>query len=520
MKVVTVEQMKFMESLAGERGVTTDALMEKAGLAIADYAIQQIASPKGARVLVLVGPGNNGGDGLVAARYLHQWGARVCLYLCTPRQSPDPKLALVEDRGALVFRAENDPFYENLRRQLATEPLVIDAVLGTGKGRPLEGYIAEVLKLVGGARTAKGIKVLAVDLPTGLNADTGELDPATLHADVTVALGYPKVGHFTFPGPTATGRLVPADIGIPPNLDMSISLEMATPDLVHALLPKRPLDSHKGTFGSVLAVAGSRRYAGAAYLACMAAYRAGAGLVTLAAPQSIYPILASKLTEVTHLPVKETSSGNISIYALEELRAVLDSYDVLLVGCGLGADDDLRLVLGRLLLESPGLANKPLVLDADALNHLARIDDWHTRLKSRTVLTPHPGEMARLLHSTPVFVQSRRLQSVQEAARTWQQTVVLKGAYSLVASPNGATRLNPFANPALATAGTGDVLAGAAAGLLAQGLTPYDAATVACYIHAAAAEALSSTLGDAGLIATDLLEEIPRQVKSLKAQGH
>jgi NAD(P)H-hydrate epimerase len=516
MKIVTVQQMGNLEAAAAERGVSTEALMEKAGLAVADHAIQALANPRGARVLVLVGPGNNGGDGLVAARYLHQWGARVCIYLCAPRKSPDPRVALLEDRGALILSAEGDSSYENLKRQLAPGPLVIDALLGTGKARPLEDTMADVLELVAEARAARNIKVLAVDLPTGLNADTGELDPATLPADVTIALGYPKVGHFTFPGPTATGRLEVADIGIPQGLDSGIPIDLITPELAKSLLPRRPLDAHKGSLGRLLAIAGSRSYVGAAYLACCGAYRVGAGLVTLAAPQGIYPILAAKLTEVTHLPLPETSGGRISVHALDALRQNLGEYDVLLVGCGLGNEDDLRILLSQLLLDSPSMAGKPVVLDADALNSLATLDDWHTRLKARAILTPHPGEMARLLGSAAADVQANRLQVALKAAQGWGQTLVLKGAYTVVASPEGVARVSPFANPGLATAGTGDVLAGAIAGLLAQGLSPYDAATCGVYLHGAAGEALRQDLGDAGMIASDLLPELPKQIKTLK----
>ncbi|MBI4312897.1 MAG: NAD(P)H-hydrate dehydratase [Chloroflexi bacterium] len=518
MKIVTVEQMRALEAAAGERGVSVEALMEKAGLAVANHVMQQLGNPRGARVLALVGPGNNGGDGLVAARHLHQWGARVCVYLCAPRKTPDPMLLALEDRGVLVFNAEQDPFCENLKRELAASPLIVDAVLGTGKARPLEGLIVGVLGMASEARKAKGLTVVAVDLPTGLNADTGELDPAALPADVTVALGYPKTGHFTFPGPAATGRLEIVDIGIPKGLDSYIPVELITPDLARSLLPQRPLDGHKGTFGRLLAVAGSRSYVGAAYLACTGAYRVGAGLVTLAAPEGIYPILAAKLTETTHTPLKETPAGAISIHAQDTLREVLADYDALLIGCGLSGEDDLRIVLSRFLLDSPGMENKPAVLDADALNALARISGWHTRLKASAVLTPHPGEMARLYGGTPAQVQAARMQIALQAAKSWGQTVVLKGAYTVVASPKGVARVSPFANPGLASAGTGDVLAGVIGGLLAQGLPSYDAAACGVYLHGAAGEEVRRHLGDAGMVAGDLLPELPKQIKALKAK--
>ncbi|MBI4340124.1 MAG: NAD(P)H-hydrate dehydratase [Chloroflexi bacterium] len=508
--------MQALEAASGLAGVSTDALMEKAGLAVAGHAIQQLANPRGARVLVLVGPGNNGGDGLVAARHLHQWGARVTAYLCASRRSPDPKLDLLEERGVPILHAADDPNLDLLGRQLAARPLVVDAVLGTGRARPLEGPMAATLRQVAQARSERGLPVLAVDLPTGLDADTGAVDPACLPADITVALGYPKVGHFTFPGPKVVGRLEIADIGFPPGLDRDIPLELITPELVLSLLPGRPLDAHKGTFGRLLVVAGSRSYVGAAYLACTAAYRTGAGLVTLACPEGIYPILAAKLAEATHLPLEETGSGGISALALTTVRASLAGYDAFAVGCGLAQELETSDFLRALLLDTPSLAESPMVLDADALNALASTDGWHTRFKARAVLTPHPGEMARLTGSATSQVQARRLDTALEAARVWKQTLVLKGAYTIIASPDGRARVSPFANPGLSTAGTGDVLAGAIAGLLAQGLSPADAAACGVYLHAAAGEALRHQLGDAGMLASDLLPELPRQMKALR----
>ena len=224
MKIVTVEQMKALEAASVEAGVSVDALMEKAGLAVASEATRRLESPRGARVLVLVGSGNNGGDGLVAARHLHQWGARVQVYLCGPRKQPDPKLDLVEDRGIPVAAASDDNGYTLLQRSLESSPMVIDAVLGTGAARPIEGPVKDVLECVGRAGSRHRLTLLAIDLPTGLNADTGAVDPACLGSDVTVALGHPKVGHYTFPGASVTGELQIVDLGIPLGLDAEVDL--------------------------------------------------------------------------------------------------------------------------------------------------------------------------------------------------------------------------------------------------------------------------------------------------------
>ena len=524
MKIVTVEQMQGLESAAAEAGVSTGDLMEKAGVEVAGQAIQSLSTPRGAQVVVLVGPGNNGGDGLVASRYLHQWGARVQVYLCAPRNEPDPNLTLVEDRGIPVMSAANDSGLSQLRQQLEAASLIIDAVLGTGKARPLarplDGTLRDILLQVASIRRASGKTVLAVDLPTGLNADTGEVDPACPGADITVALGLPKLGHYTFPGASVTGRLEIVDIGLPAGIDRDVALELLTPDQVQRLLPSRPLEAHKGTFGRLLVVAGSRNFVGATVLACGGAYRAGAGLVTLATPRSVYPIAAAALAEATHLPLPETDGGAISADATASVRESMSEYAAAAIGCGLGQDPETRQFIQELLLDGSSDAPVPavpLVLDADALNALAQIPAWHHTLKASAVLTPHPGEMARLYGMTTDQVQERRLDLACQAAQEWGQVVVLKGAFTIVAAPDGTTRISPFANPGLASGGTGDVLTGIIGGLLTQGLSPLDAASCGVYIHAAAAEELRHTIGDAGLMATDLLPEIPRQIMALKA---
>jgi hydroxyethylthiazole kinase-like uncharacterized protein yjeF len=515
MKIVTVDQMQALEAASAKAGVSSDDLMEKAGLTVADRALKQLDSPRRGRVLVLVGPGNNGGDGLVAARHLHQHGARVQVYLCAPRNRSDAKLDIAVERGVPVGSVENDSHLVLLRRQLETHPLVIDAVLGTGKARRIKAPLKDILGIVDAARKEHGVSVLAVDLPTGLDAETGAVDPSCTGADITVALGHPKIGHITFPGASVTGRLEIADIGIPSGLDTAISLELITSVQVARLLPERPPDAHKGTFGRVMVVAGSRNYVGAGILACSGAYRAGAGLVTLATPKSVYPIAAAKLTEAPFLPLAETETGGIAPKAVGQVNQVLGEYACLVIGCGLGQDDGTGMFIQG-VLQDDETADMPAVIDADALNYLSQTTDWHKRLKSGAVLTPHPGEMARLTGQSAADIQNRRLESARETAYEWGQVVVLKGAYTIIASPDGLTRVSPFANPGLSSGGTGDVLAGVIGGLMAQGLSPFDAATCGVYLHAAAAEELRRDMGDSGLMASDLLPEIPRRRMALK----
>lgn len=514
MKIVTVEQMDALEAASERAGVSTDQLMENAGQAIADQAIEMLGDSRDASVLVLVGPGNNGGDGLVAARLLHCAEVNVMAYVCAERRRPDPKLRLAKQAGVQVAFLEDDSDLALLQQHLEKAGLVIDAVLGTGRARPIEGRLRDVLLRLSEARRNCRTPVMAVDLPSGMDADSGRVDPACPGADVTLALSNPKTGHVTFPGASVTGKLLAADIGAPKGLDDDVRVELITPELVRALLPDRPKDGHKGTFGRTLVIGGSRSYVGATILACSGAYRAGTGLVTLATGESVYSIAATSLTEATFLPLPETANGGISREALGKVRAALSGYTSLVIGCGLGQNQSTFAFLNDLLLGDDAL-NIPVVIDADALNGLATFKNWPDRLKLRAVLTPHLGEMSRLSGLPISEVEERRL-CTAEAAAEWGQVVLLKGAFSVVGSPDGYTRVSPFANPVLASAGTGDVLAGVIGGLLSQGLSPFDAATCGVYLHAAAAERISHDVGDSGLMASDLLPEIPRQMKTLK----
>ena len=515
MKIVTAAQMRAIEALSEESGVSTDSLMENAGLAVARIARRVVGSIVGAKVVVLIGPGNNGGDGLVTARHLQRWGARVTAYLCRDRDTDDPKLANAQHAGVRIVRASDDPRLAGLKTELGSAHLVVDAILGTGRARPISGVLEAILKSLSDVRAAKSDScLLAVDLPTGLDCDTGEVDPACVAADVTVALGYPKRGHMGFPGASFTGRLEIADIGLPDGLDGDVRLGLMTNDWARSALPGRPADSHKGTFGRAMIVAGSRHFLGAAYLAAVAAGRVGAGLVTIAIPESLVSSIAPRAVEPTFLPLPESSTGMVSSDAAGAILGSLDGYSALLVGCGLGQAQETRSMVEGLLLSGSELP--PAVVDADGLNTLARIPEWWERWPSSAVLTPHPGEMSRLTGDTG---GSSRLDSALAAAARWNKTVVLKGAHTVVAHPDGAAMLSPFANPALATAGTGDVLAGTIVGLLAQRATLEDAAQLGVYLHALAGERVCGEIGNTGVLASDLLPALPRAIRDLRRGG-
>ncbi len=505
--------MRALEAAAARAGRPPDALMEEAGLAVAQEVWINLGAMPERKAVVLVGPGNNGGDGLVAARHLHDLGVQVVVLLLAKRAADDANLKQLVERGVAFRQAQGD--ISMVDEALAGADAIVDAVLGTGRARPLDGVIAATLDRVS---SVSGVPlVFAVDLPTGVDCDTGAADPHALRADVTIALGCSKVGLHTLPGAEYAGRVEVVDIGLPKDAVDALPVELLNPRWVRERLPSRPAGANKGTFGRVLVVAGSKLYAGAARLASLGALRSGAGLVTLACPEGVQPLVAPNASEVTYLPLPDRA-GFVAPEAAVDVARAVGGYDALLLGPGLGQGAGQESFVRQLLCSLPA-DGPPVLIDADGLNNLSKLPRWWERVSVRCVLTPHPGEHARLTRRSVEEIQRDRLSSAREAAREWGQMVVLKGAYTVVAAPDGRAGVSPYANPALASAGTGDVLAGAIAGLLAQGLSPFEAACCGVYLHAAAAEGLRGDTGDAGLLAGDLLPELPRTIRELKGMG-
>ena len=520
-KVVTVAEMQALEAASEAAGVSTDTLMENAGLACAHSIRQRMGGAAGRRVVVLVGPGNNGADGLVLARHLARWGADVFCYIVRGRPADDPKMTDALAYGIAAHDSADDDGLSNLGDLLRRCDSVVDAILGAGRYRPLDGLVGNVTSLVNEIRSWRpALPVIAVDLPTGVNPDTGDADPRTIIADETLALCHPKYGIANFPGAGFAGRITVLGIGLPAEVSAAANAHLPTEwmnsESARALLPARPLTAHKGTFGHLLIVAGSRNFVGAAVLAARGAHRAGAGLVTLAAPESVYRIAASRLTETIHLPLPEDADGRIDSSAADVIRQRIDNFSALAVGCGLGWSSGTTTLMARLLLSGGDAPSLPVVIDADGLNNLSRCANWEYRLRASAVLTPHPGEMATLTGMSTPQVQTDRIGAASKSAADWRQTVLLKGAHSIVASPEGPGCILPFANPALAAGGTGDVLTGIIGGLMAQGLAPYDAARLGGFLHVTAAAQVRSEFGSAGVIASDLLDRIPRIMAGLR----
>lgn len=517
MKIVTVNQMKKAEQDCARFGISVTQLMENAGKAVSEELGNILGNIQKQSITILVGPGNNGGDALVAARHLHDSGAMVTVFLCGKRPLNDANLEKVQRQGIRCIEIPAESDLTNLYQWILDSNAVIDAVLGTGSSRPLSDVFAKVLNVVGDAKKKHPqLRIIALDLPSGLNADTGAKDKVTPYADNTVTLGFPKVGLFNLSGQVCAGKISVVDIGIPPQLVDYVNLEYLSSEWAKTVFPRRPLAAHKGSFGKVMAMVGSINYTGAAYLACTSSLRTGAGLTTLAITSSLLPILASKLTEVTYLPLPESAPGLASKDSVEILQAHLPGYNVLLMGCGIGKDPATINLLKSILLDSKIIGIPPVVLDADGLNILADIPEWENKFTAEAVFTPHPGEMSRLLNVPLAEIQNKRIEIARRAATEWNKIVVLKGAYTVVAAPDGNAKVSPFANPGLASAGTGDVLAGTIAGMIAQGLSLFDAACCGVYLHGQAGEMTSEEIGDAGLLASDLLPMLPRAIRQLK----
>ncbi len=506
MKLVTAAEMRELDRRAiQDLGIPSLVLMENAGRTTYQILRREFPALAG-EVAVLAGRGNNGGDGFVVARYLANAGLPVTVFLLGPRDrvSGDARvnLEVLAHLGVEVAEVLTEADLNPVLHRLARAGLIVDALLGTGLNAPVQGLMAALIERVNHLRAP----VLAVDIPTGLCADTGAVLGAALQAEVTVTYGWPKLGQVLPPGRDYVGRLWQVDISIPPRLAGEAPVELAEARDLRQLLPPRPAGSHKGNFGHLLVLAGSVGKTGAAAMASEAALRAGAGLVTLGIPASLNDILEVKLTEAMTLPLPEAPGTRaLGAAALTPIREFLAPKSVLALGPGIGTHPETGELVRRLVHELP----QPMVIDADGINNLAAATTGLPGAAGLRILTPHPGEMARLVGLTTPEVQARRLDLARETAARFGVTLVLKGAQTVVASPDGRASLNSTGNPALASGGTGDVLTGVIGGFLAQGLTPWDAARLGVYLHGLAADFFVSHHGPRGLIAGDLLRVFP-----------
>ncbi len=509
-QLVTLAEMRAIEKAADAAGLSYAQMMENAGHSLAN-SITAHSHLREHKALGLVGPGNNGGDTLVALAALAAASWQTAAYLVGERDKGDIYLEHLRAAGGRIFSAsEGDGQGKGKLKSLVAEnAVVLDGMLGTGIRLPLREPFVKALKATTEAIQGSGRQtyVVAVDCPSGMDCDNGEVAPETLKADLTVSMAAVKRGMLTLPAFEYLGELEVGDIGLPDDLPKWAAIKTYSSDeaMVPAALPSRPLDSHKGTFGTALIVAGSQHFPGAALLASKAAYRSGAGLVTVAVPKTIQAELAGHLPEATWLPLP-AEAGWISPAAAKVVKGALERVAALLIGPGFGQQASTGEFLAKLLkTELP-----PLVVDADGLKLLAKIKDWSKRLPKESVLTPHPGEMAILTGLTTEKIQAGRIETAEKYAKAWMQIVVLKGAFTVVAAPDGRTAVMPLASPALARAGSGDVLAGLITGLRAQGMPAFEAAYSGVWLHGQAGLRAAARLGGtAGVLAGDLIDELP-----------
>jgi len=513
-KLLTAAEMRAVDRATIAAGTPGEVLMERAGEGVAGALERSWGSPLALRVLVLSGGGNNGGDGFVAARLLASRGALVTVAVCAPRERLKgdalAMLARLEDSPARVeFPADDAALARCLAARDAWD-FVVDALLGTGASGEPRGLLASACHHANALRE-RGARVLAVDLPTGVSGDDGEAAPFAVRAHHTVTFGHPRRGHYLWPGRALRGELEVVDIGLVAPEQASLSpAELATALELAGLVPAGAALARKGSVGSALVVGGSPGLTGAIVLAARAAARAGAGYVRVAAPASLQDLIASQLVGPMVLAFGEDEHRALTTTALPAILAEAGRADAVALGCGLSRHPH-AVTLAR---ELATRLERPLVLDADALWALAPAADVLVpalRLApAPRVLTPHLGEMQRLTGQDAAELEARRIDAARGWAQRWGAVVVMKGAPTVVAAPDGRLSVNPTGSPALATAGTGDVLTGALVALLAQGLAPFDAARLAVFVHGWAGELAEAEIGSPGVVATDVVERLPR----------
>ena len=515
--LVTAEEMRQLDRATIEGGhATGEALMERAGAGLVAAMERRYGPMLGMRVLVLCGPGNNGGDGLVAARHLRARGADATVGVVADagRLAGDARTMLqrLEATGVHAVPLADEPAIARLVAARDRWDYAIDALLGTGARGAPEGTIAAAVQALRELDEA-GTRIVAADLPTGVHPDTGEIARRAVRADLTVTFGAAKRGHLLYPGRAFTGRLEVVDIGLVPTAPdpERHPFELATPAGLAGLLPARDPRAHKGSVGRVLIVGGSVGLTGAVALAARAAARTGAGYVQAAVPASLNDALEAKLTEEMTVPVPETGARAFALDALEPVLGRAERADALAVGSGLGRTPEAAELARQLVAR----VAKPMVVDADGLNALVGLTETLARSGYPRVLTPHLGEASRLTGETPERLEGRRLDAAREWAGKLGAVLVLKGAPTVTASPAGLATVNSTGNAGLATAGTGDVLTGVIVALLAQGLTPYDAARLGVYLHGLAGDLAAEEIGPVGFTAGDCVERMPAALRAL-----
>lgn len=513
MKLVTPEQMNRIDSCTiNEYGIPGVELMENTALKVAKQAAEMLGACAGGPVSILAGCGNNGGDAFAVARILKQTGAVVNVHLVGEKEriTGDALVnyKILENYGIKVAEIQGETELGLLRYELYESRLIIDGIFGTGLKRDVDGMAKRVIETA----NASGKPILSIDVPSGIDAATGDIKGACIKASTTVTLCLPKIGLIQNPGCEYVGKLITADIGIPADAieKQNITTELIDHFLVFRMIPPRVSDSNKGDFGRVLIVTGSTGMTGSGCLASMASLRCGAGLVYTAVPASLAGIYGSSLIEPIILPLEDNGKGTLAAESAQKILEYMERMSVAAIGPGLTVTADIEEIL-RLIITS---STVPLILDADALNAISKDSAILRKLSVNAVLTPHPGEMARLTGISIEQIQNDRIYAAKSLSQEYGTVVVLKGSKTVVALPDGRVFINPTGNSGMATAGTGDVLTGIIAGLFAQGMDLADAAVAGVYLHGLAGDYAAEELGLYSVVASDIIKYLPEAFKS------
>jgi len=504
MKVAKVAEMAALDERATtEFGISQELLMENAGQAVYSVISQEMGV-KGNRFIVLCGGGNNGGDGLVVARKIRSSGGEVKVFLLDDegkfRGAARKNLDIVSKMAIEIARVSSP---DSVMPEVFGADGIVDAVFGTGLVRQVDGLFRDVIDLV---NQSPG-PVFAVDIPSGINGDTGEVMGTAVRADCTVTFGLPKRGCLLYPGYDYCGKVYVSHISFPPVLYASDALQVAINAPLE--LPERVSDTHKGSYGKTLFIAGSSRYIGAPYFSALSFLKAGGGLSYLAAPSSMASFVAAKGSEVVVLPQKETSSGSIALSNKDDLVELSWMVDMVIIGPGLSLDDEVQ----ELVRELVQVIDRPLLIDGDGITAIAQDMASIRDRRAATILTPHPGEMSRITKTDVKEVSSDRIGILQNTARDLNAVVVFKGAHSLIGYPDGTVFINLSGNPGMATAGSGDVLTGTIAAMFGLGLSLEDAVRMGVFIHGFAGDIAAVDRGEDGMTAQDILDSLPEAMK-------
>lgn len=514
MKLVTAKEMQNIDQTAIQTfGIPGSVLMENAGRGATRVLIEQLRPFKNKKVGIAAGGGNNGGDGFVIARYLYEKGIETTVFLLSTKEKikGDAKLNLnlVEKLPIPIIEIPDLEAFNNNKSQMAHQTIWVDAIFGTGLNSDIRGHYKDIIDYLNDT----GKPVFSVDIPSGLNSNTGQICGTCINADITATFAFAKTGHILYPGATCTGKLEIIDIGIPRHIADAINPNhfLITKEYLNKTYIPRSVEAHKGNTGHLLVIAGAPGKTGAAAMAANAALRTGTGLVTLACPESLTATLETLSLEVMTSPLAETKNGTLSDASFDAIMSLIPGKKCIAIGPGIGTDPQTQKLVKKIITNCP----VPIVIDADGLNCLADDANILTNLKIPILLTPHPGEMARLTDTTTTSIQKNRIQCAREFATKHDVHLVLKGARTIIAGPDGKIYINPTGNPGMASAGMGDILTGIISGLIAQGFSAEVAAITGVFIHGAAADELAETVGRVGYTASDILYEIPEQLDKI-----